>query len=96
VLGVQLLDAVEHAGDAAAGLGGDRDDAGALAQALGDPRPHVLDLRLADVPLRENDEGRAVRLARDVGDRQVTVDEPLARIDEDERDVGTVGRIEGA
>jgi hypothetical protein len=61
-----------------------------------EPRPHVLDLRLADVPLREHDEGRVVRLARDVCDREILVDQPLARVDEDERDVGTLGGVERA
>ena len=44
----------------------------------------------------EHDDRRAVRLARDVGDREVLVDEPLARVDEDERDVGAVGGLERA
>ena len=92
----QLLDPVEQAREAAAGLRGDRDHAGPLAQPLLDPRPHVLDLDLADVPLREDDERRAVRLAGDVGDGEVLVDEPLARVDEDERDVGAVGGVERA
>ena len=61
-----------------------------------DPRPHVLDLDLADVPLGEDDERRAVGLARHVGDGQVLVDEPLARVDEDERDVRPVGGVERA
>ena len=48
----------------------------------------------SDVPLREHDERRRHRLARDVGDRQVLLDDALARIDEDERHVGALGGLE--
>ena len=41
-----------------------------------------------DVPLREDDDRRALRLARDVGDGEILVDDPLGRVDQDERDVG--------
>ena len=59
-----------------------------------DPRAHVLDARLRDVPLREHDDRRVLRLARDVGDREILVDEALARVDEDERHVGALGGSE--
>ena len=42
------------------------------------------------VPLREDDERRALRLARDVGGGEVALDDPLARVDQDERDVGAL------
>ena len=41
-------------------------------------------------------ERRAVRLARDVGRGEVALDDPLARVDQDERDVGALGRLERA
>ena len=41
----------------------DGDERRALAKVRRDPRPHVLDPDLGDVPLREHDDGRALRLA---------------------------------
>jgi hypothetical protein len=40
-----------------------------------------------DVPLREDDDRRALRLARDVRDREVLIHDSLARVDQDERDI---------
>ena len=74
----------------------DGDDRRPLAQARLEPRAHVLELGLGDVPLREHDDRRALRLARDVGDGQILVDEALARVDEHERDVGALGGRERA
>ena len=75
-------------------FGADRDDGRPLAQARLEPRADVLELGLGDVPLREHDQGRVLRLAGDVGDGQVLVDEPLARVDEHEGHVGALGSRE--
>ena len=75
-------------------LRGGRDDRRPLPQAALEPRAHVLDLDRRLVPLREHDERRALRLARDVGDGQVLLDDALGGIDEDERDVRLVRRLE--
>ena len=58
--------------------------------------PHVLEPDLGDVPLREDDDRRALRLAGDVGDREVLIDDALARVDEDERDVRALRGLERA
>ncbi len=87
VLREQLLDAVEQPAEPATGLRRDGDDRRSLAEPLLEPRADVLDPDGRDVPLREDDERRAAGLAGDVGDGQILVDEPLARVDEDERDV---------
>ena len=58
--------------------------------------PHVLDRDLGDVPLREHDQRRAVRLARDLDGGDVALDDALARVDQDERDVGALRGVERA
>ena len=72
------------------------DDRRPLPQPRLEPRAHVLELGLGDVPLREHDDRRVLRLARDVGHRQILVDEALARVDEHERHVGPLGGRERA
>ena len=52
------------------------------------------DVELRDVPLREHRERRAAGLARDVGDGEVLLDDPLRGVEEDERDVGALGRLQ--
>ena len=52
----------------------------------------VLDPHGGNIPFREDDEGRAPGRARHVRDREVLVDDALARVDEHERDVGALGR----
>src|SRR5581483_11197689 len=96
VLGEQLLDPVQEPGDAPAGRRRHGDDPRPLPQPVLEPGPDVLDLDLPDVPLGQDDDRRAVRLARDVRDGEVLVDQALARVDEDERDVGAVGRVQRA
>ena len=49
---------------------------------------------LGDVPLRHDDERRGHRLAGEVRDRLVLLDDALARVDEDERDVGPLGGLQ--
>ena len=92
----RLLDAVEQPPETATRRSGDRDDRRSLPKPILKARPNVLDPDGRRVPLREDDEGRAVRLARDVGDGEILVDEPLRRIDQDEGDVGLIGGGEGA
>ena len=58
--------------------------------------PHVLDRDLGDVPLREHDQRRALRLPRHVGRGEVAFDDALARVDQDEADVGALRRLERA
>ena len=89
-------DVVEQAVEAAAGLRRDRDHRRALAQPRLEPRLHVLERDLVHVPLREHDERRAARLARDVRDGEILLDDALARVDQDERDVGALGGLERA
>ena len=67
-----------------------------LAEAAAQLAAHVLDPHRRDVPLREDDQRRAVGLARDVGDGEILVDDALRRVDEDERDVGALRRLERA
>ena len=96
VLVEERLDAVEHALDAAAGLRRDGDDRRPLAQLRLQPRAHVLDRHVRQVPLGQDDEGRAARLARHVGHGEILLDDALARVDEHERDVGPLGGRERA
>ena len=56
----------------------------------------LVEVDLREVPLRQDDEGRAARLAGDVGDRQVLFDHALGGVDEHECDIGTLGRGERA
>ena len=58
--------------------------------------PDVLDRHRRDVPLREDDERRALRFPGHISGLQVAFDDPLARVDQDERDVGALGRLERA
>ena len=67
---------------------------GPLAQTGLEPVPDVLDPDRGDVPLRQDDQGRALRLAGDVGDREVLVDQPFGGVDQDECDVGPLGRLQ--
>ena len=96
VLVVELRDSLEQARDAAAGLRRGGDDGRPLAQAALEPRANVLDLHRRLVPLGEHDERRALRLARDVGDGQVLLDDALRGVDEHERDVRAVRGLERA
>ena len=41
----------------------------------------VLEANLRDVPLREDDDRRALRLARDVGHGEILVDHSLSRLE---------------
>ena len=54
----------------------------------------VLDPDVAHVPLGEDDDRRALGLARRVRDGQVLVDDTLARVHEHERDVGALRSLE--
>ena len=96
VLVEELGDVLEQPVEAAAGLRGDGDQRRPLPQLRLDPGPDVLDRDLGLVPLGEDDERRAARLARDVRDGEILVDDPLARVDQDERDVGPLGGLERA
>ena len=77
-------------------MSGDGDERRTLPEARRDLRTHVLDPDLRDVPLREHHDRRALRLARHVRDREVLVDDALARVHEHERDVGALGGLERA
>ena len=96
VLREQLLDLVEQAVDAAARLGRDGDHGRPLAQPPREVPLRLDDLELRHVPLRQHREGRATRLAGDVGDGEVLLHDPLGRVEEDERDIGPVGGLESA
>ena len=50
----------------------------------------VVEVDLLDVPLRDDHDRRAARLARLVGDVQVLLGEALRRVDQHERDVGVL------
>src|SRR5919204_3084882 len=65
-----LLDPVEQAGDPTPRLRGDGQDRRPLPQPLAEPRSHVLDFDLGNVPLRQDGNRRALRLAGDIGNRQ--------------------------
>jgi len=75
---------------------GDGHDRRSLSQAFRDARSCVLDGELADVPLVESDERRVLGLARDVGHRQVVIDDPFARVDEDDGHVGPLRGLQRA
>ena len=47
-------------------------------------------------PTSRGRQRRALRLPGDVGGGEVALDDPLARVDQDERDVGPLGRLERA
>src|SRR3954449_4920543 len=57
---------------------------------------HVLDPYRRDVPLREDDERRAVRFARHIGNGKVLLDNALRSVDQDEGNVGALGGVERA
>ena len=65
-----------------------------LAQPAGQVTLRLDDVELRHVPLREHGERRAPGLARDVGDGEVLLHDPLGGVEEDERDVGPLGRLE--
>src|SRR5919197_247600 len=90
----ELLDRVEQPVDVASCERRRRDGRRALAQLPPQALGHVVHLDRGDVPLREHDEGRAARLARLVGHGQVALRRPLGRVDEHERDVGPLRRLE--
>src|SRR5437016_6638505 len=96
VLRVLLLDLVEQPLHAAAGLRRDGDQRWALSKARLEARAYVLDADDADVPLREDDDRRAHRLARDVGDCEILVDDALRNVDQHERDVRALRGLERA
>ena len=73
-----------------------REEHPAVPQTAAELAANLFDLHLADVPFREDDERRAVRLARGVGDVEVLIDDALRRIDQHEGDVGALGRFERA
>ena len=80
----------------AAGLRRDGDHRRPLAQRRPGAAARPRSSSSVDVPLREHDERRAVRLAGHVRDGQVLLDDALARVDEDERDVGPLRGLERA
>src|SRR5437763_8448805 len=82
--------------DPAAALRGHCDPGWTLTEATLELRPHSLDFHGRGVPLREHDERRALRLARDVRDREILLHDPLGGVDEDERDIGTFRGLERA
>ena len=96
VLLEEIGDVLEQPVEPAPGLRGDGDQRRPLPKLGLDPGPNVLDRDLGLVPLGEDDERRVARLARDVGDGEVLVDDPLARVDQDEGDVGPLGGLERA
>ena len=51
------------------------------------------DVELRDIPFREHRQRRAARLARDVGDGEILLDDSLGRIEQHERDVGPLRRL---
>src|SRR4029079_5523294 len=67
VLGVERLDVVEQPAQAAAGQRGGRDRRRPRAEAAVQHPSGLLEIERRDVPLGEDDERRAARLARDVG-----------------------------
>src|SRR6185437_9427261 len=86
----------EQARHAAAADRRDGDEVGPLPQAALQLRTDLLDRDLGDVPLGEHDQRRAMGLARDLDRSDVSFDDSLARVDQDERDVGAPGGVEGA
>ena len=91
-----LLDHRKQPLEAAARVRGHGDERRSLPEPREDVQPYVLDADLGDVPLREDDDRRALRLARDVGHREILLDHALARVDQDERDVRPLGCLERA
>ncbi len=92
----ELRDPVEQPLEAAAGVRRDGDERRPLAQAAAQLATDVLDTDRGRVPLREDDERRAVGVPGDVGDGDVLLHDPLGGVDQDERDVGTLRRLERA
>src|SRR2546423_14635352 len=64
------------------------------AQAAFQFGPDVLDPERREVPLRQDDDRRALRLARNVGDGEVLFDQALRRVDQNQGDAGTLGRVD--
>ncbi len=87
----ELAHLVEQAAQATTGGRRDRRDRWTLAEPLLEPRPHVLDPDASYVPFRQDNKRGAARLPRDVGHGEILIHEPLARVDEDKRDVGSLG-----
>ena len=87
---------VEQPVEPAAGVRGDREERRALPETAAQHPAHVLDPHRRDVPLREHDQRRVVRLARDVGHGEILVDDALGCVDEDERDVCALRGLECA
>src|SRR3954463_10718647 len=92
----ELRDPVEEPLEAAAGVRRDGDERRPLAQAAAQLATDVLDADRGRVPLREDDERRAGGVPGNVGDGDVLLDDPLGGVDQDEGDVGTLRRLEGA
>ena len=89
---VELLDAVEQAIEATAGDGRGGHDHRPLAELAFDAQAQVVQVDLGGVPFRDDDERGAARFARRVRDVEVVIHEALGAIDQDEGDVGVVGR----
>ena len=68
----------------------------ALAQSRSSLRLHVLEPVLGHVPLGQDDDGRALCLARHIGDGEVALGDSLQGVDEHERDVRPLRRLERA
>ena len=68
----------------------------ALAQLARDARLRVLEVRLRDVPLVQRDHRGALLLHRQLGHAQVLGRHALARVADDDRHVGALGRLLGA
>ena len=92
----ELGDGVEQPLEPAPRVRRDGDERRPLAQAAPQPLAHVLEAHGRLVPLGQDDERRAVGLARDVGDGEILLDDSLRRVDEDERDVGPLRGFERA
>ena len=90
------LDLVEQAVDAAARLRRDGDHGRPLAQPPREVPLRLDDLELRHVPLGQHRQGGAARLAGDVGDGEILLDDPLRRVEEDERDIGALGGLESS
>src|SRR5579884_198197 len=88
--------AVEQPLEAASGMRRHRDEWWPLPQPSAQLPANLLDVDRRHVPLREDDEGRAIGVARDVGDRDVLLHDAFGGIDEDERHVGPLRSFEGA
>ena len=90
VRGVQLLDAVEQAVEAATGDRRCGDDHRPLPQLALDAQAEVVEVDLGGVPLGDHDERRAARLPGGVGDVEIVIHEALGAVDQHESDVRVV------